>query len=418
MKAQLVVFSFGLALVAGAVTPSVTVGTLTQDMASKRVTIPYELSAGDACIVTFDIQTNGVSVGGRRLSSAWGDVNKKLPTGGGSKRIFWNPVTSDDFQARLSDLKAVVSVWPTNSPPDYLVVDLSGYKNHRFYPDADSIPFGVSHPLYKTDYMVFRKIPAKGVTWRMGAGPNESEAIAVGRNDALHLVTLPDDYYMGIYEVTQRQDRRFVDANIRGSHDRDFSDSAMRPVSGVSLYFARYSDAWPKNKALGEYSYLGDGYFKKVTGLSADFPTETQWEFAARGGTRYPFGSSIHKDLTVKSMDAMAWNKDNADGHVHVVGTRAPNDWGLYDMCGNVREWCCDYFRWDYGVSDTKTDFTTYPGPTSSDVSGYSNARVLRGGAYDQDGVEVSATARNWGPDTATSAGLGGRLILPVAYPL
>ena len=401
-----------------AVVPTVTVGTLSQNLNTKRVTIPYTLSAGDACIVTFDIQTNGangyVSIGGERLSSASGDVNRKIAAGGGEKTIYWNPATSGNFQCELSSIKAVVSVWPLSSPPDYMVVDLSGFRQHRFYPNAGSVPWGVTNAMYKTDYMIFRKCPAKGITWRMGAGPEDTGLGS--RNDDQHLVTLTNDFYIGIYEVTQRQDRRFIDATARGV-DRDFPDSAMRPVSGVSYVNIRNKNSWPNDKGQGQYSYLGNSFFYGKTGLAATLPTETQWEFAARAGTRLPYGSSTYA-TAVQYPDEVAWNANNAGGHVQVVGTLKPNDWGIYDMFGNVREWCLDYYRLDYGLELDNTDWLGNAGPTSVEPGLDANARVLRGGSYSQSQGEVQAPGRNWGTAGATAAGLGYRIVLPVEYPL
>ena len=399
--------------------PTVTVGALSQNPDTKRVTIPYTLSAGDACIVTFDIQTNGangyVSIGGEHLSAAWGDVNRKIAAGGGAKTIYWNPVASGGFQCELPAVKAVVSVWPLSSPPDYMVVDLSTYRQHRFYPNAESVPWGVTNALYKTDYMIFRKCPAKGVTWRMGAGANDTTL--TGRNDDQHLVTLTNDFYIGIYEVTQRQDNRFIVASARGT-DRNFPDSAMRPVSGVSYYNIRFSDDWPANRNQGQYAYLGN-FFKNRTGLAADLPTETQWEFAARAGTRLPYGSSTYA-TGVRYPDEVAWNEHNANGHVQVVGTCKPNDWGIYDMFGNVREWCLDYYRLDYGLSLDDTDWLGNYGPTTCEpnLDSSNRARVLRGGVYTQSMGEVQASGRNWGSSRVTAAGLGYRIVLPVEYPL
>lgn len=406
-----------VSMLLSAAVPTVTVGTLSQNPDTKRVTIPYTLSAGDACIVTFDIQTNGangyVSIGGEYLSSAWGDVNRKIAAGGGEKRIFWFPAASG-FQCVLSDVKAVVSVWPLSSPPNYLVVDLSTYRQHRFYPNAESVPFGVTNALYKTDYMVFRKCPAKGVTWRMGAGENDTSL--GNRNNDQHLVTLTNDFYIGIYEVTQRQDRRFIDASARGV-DRDFQDSAMRPVSGVSYANIRNKNTWPSDKGQGQYSYLGNSFFYGKTGLAATLPTETQWEFAARAGTRLPYGSSTFTSA-VDYPDEVAWNEHNSAGHVQVVGTRKPNDWGIYDMFGNVREWCLDLYRLDYGLGLDDTDWIGNVGPTSSEPGLDANCRVLRGGSYQQSKGEVQAAGRNWGGPGATAAGLGYRIVLPVEYPL
>jgi formylglycine-generating enzyme required for sulfatase activity len=98
-------------------------------------------------------------------------------------------------------------------------------------------------------------------------------------------------------------------------------------------------------------------------------PTEAEWEYACRAGsaTAYFFGESPAK------LGEYAWYDKNAGGHPQPVGRKLPNAWGLYDMCGNVWEWCNDFYKVDYYQESPRQDPT---GPTAGDT------KVLRGGAW------------------------------------
>ena len=405
--------------------PEVSVSELSQDVATKRVIIPYALTDGDACIVTVDVKTNGpagyVSIGGGNLSALWGDVNKKIPSGGGSKTIYWNPASSG-FEHELSALKIEVSVWPTNSPPNYMVLDLSGRREHRFYPNVGQVPLGVTNDVYKTDYLVMRKIPAAGITWRMGAGANESP---LDSDNVLHLVTLPSDFYMARYEMTQGQMKNLgLSTVINGvSTFKDVSDSDIRPVEGVSWYNIRSNNSWPtETQELGQYTYFN--YFKNCVGnFSFDLPTESQWEYACRAGTKTKYNNGDNWGLgTVAWYDANCTNEVTQIAETHPVGMKEPNPWGLYDMIGNVREWCLDYYRQDYGISDENYDNVNFKGPSSCDDglnNGKNDARVLRGGSYKNNSLDAKSAARSWGPvGNEKSSDIGFRVCCPAVYPL
>jgi hypothetical protein len=123
---------------------------------------------------------------------------------GTDKKIFWKPADTIPGRFRVKDVRAVVTLHATNAPPDYVVLDLSdetaaGQDSARFYPNAEQIPLGVTNRIYKTRYYVMRRIHAAGKPWPMGASPKDTQKTA---NEIRHLVALPNDYYIGIYEVT------------------------------------------------------------------------------------------------------------------------------------------------------------------------------------------------------------------------
>ena len=160
-----------------------------------------------------------------------------------------------------------------------------------------------------------------------------------------HRVTISSDYYIGKYEVTQELYEAVMGVNP--SNFKGFD----RPVEMVS-----WNDA---QEFCAELS--------RMTGRRFRLPTEAEWEYAARGGnkcTNAKFSGS-------SSVANVAWYTDNSGGQTHPVGKLRPNELGIYDMSGNVWEWCQDWYG-TYG-SNTQTD---PQGPSSGQY------RVLRGGSW------------------------------------
>lgn len=167
-------------------------------------------------------------------------------------------------------------------------------------------------------------------------------------------------------------------------------------------------------------SYLG--LFRETTGLAFDLPTEAQWEFACRAGT----GGAIYANEEITNIAWMALNKvDNGiqyqNGMTHEVGTKPANPWGLYDMYGNISEWCRDYFS-DGGGS---TDIANPDLDVGGAASGYKNRYVKRGGAYCSPVGKCRSAARgfleyDYARETANGNGAGTycssgyRLVLPL----
>ncbi len=164
-----------------------------------------------------------------------------------------------------------------------------------------------------------------------------------------HTVKFDSPFYMGKYPVTQAQWQALVDNN-----PSQFQDDS-RPVETVS-----HKDACEFIARLNKKEKPG-GY---------RLPTEAQWEYAARAGSRstYCFGSEIVK------LDQYAWYQKNSGGSTQPVGRLSPNDWGLYDMHGNVHEWCSDWFDRNYYADSPAVN---PQGPQKG------LARALRGGDWE-----------------------------------
>jgi len=194
-------------------------------------------------------------------------------------------------------------------------------------------------------------------TFTMGS-PIEEEGRFGGELDVQHEVTISKDYYLGVTEVTQGQYEKVMGTNpsyFKGNKVQ--GESSNHPVEQVS-----WEDAVEFCKKLSDLPE------EKKAGRVYRLPTEAEWEYACRAGskTSYSFGSNS------KSLGDYAWFVDNSGEHTHPVGEKKANAWGLYDMHGNAWEWCSDW----HGA---------YPKGAVSDPSGPNGgkSRVIRGGGWD-----------------------------------
>lgn len=371
------VFAAAPALVDGSV-------TLTQDPHSQQVTVSYELKNAPA-VVTVDFLTNGVSIGSRNIGALAGDVNKVVSPG--VNTLYWHPAKSwPNRTVGGEGLCAKVTLWPTDAPPDYMVIDLTlgpsdtsipVSERIRYYTCAEAVdlPGGIEGDLCKTDYLVLRKIHAAGKTFCMGSVKNVSDGyvydgITVSSDSVTpHMVQFTNDYYIGVYEFTQQQWRHLGTTNWFYFTEQ----GARRPVEGVGGVRIRgYMDdknnsaqkIWPRDgHAVTEKygkSYTAICQLRKIAGgLPIDLPTESQWEFAARAGKGgvMPDGSPV---FDAEAMGAYGRFPTSPDlpagvtvgpqtppdqGGTAVVGSYPPNAWGLYDMFGNVMEMCLDLWQ-------------------------------------------------------------------------
>ena len=199
---------------------------------------------------------------------------------------------------------------------------------------------------YKTDKIVFRKIPA--CTFTMGSPEDEvgraKDKTEYWRNpETQHEVTLTQDYYIGLFPVTRRQWKL-----VMGSCPSD-ADDETRPVGSVTYQMIRGSGDGIDVSKLASGGLVGDDGFlaalRAKSGLDyLDLPSEAQWECAARAGTTTStfFGDNV-QNWSAEDVSPYLWYSGNTSGHdSHGVGQVIPNHWGLYDTLGNVWEWCLD----------------------------------------------------------------------------
>ncbi|MBN2329546.1 MAG: formylglycine-generating enzyme family protein [Candidatus Omnitrophica bacterium] len=176
------------------------------------------------------------------------------------------------------------------------------------------------------------------------------------KNDwPLHYAAISRPFYMSQYEITQAQWEAVV-----GRHVSKFKGKPDHPVEKV-----RWTACMGFIRRLNQ---LGQGTFR--------FPTEAEWEYACRAGTktRFFFGDSLDE-----ADEYMWWSGDNDDMETHIVGVKRPNSWGLYDMHGNVSEWTSD--RWVPACDRGEQTDPEIQAKGWSSISPWTN-RVFRGGCF------------------------------------
>ena len=278
----------------------------------------------------------------------------------------------------------------------YLVVDLSGGPSAITYPVSrlDAEPQGGWTDEYKTTKLVLRRIPAGDFT--MGCEP--SELGYTGYESIPHRVTITKPFYIGVFEVTQKQYQL-----VTGDSPSYFKGD-MRPVENVSWSMIRGGSPtcdWPRSVNVDPSTFMGR--IRSRTGIASfDLPTEAKWEYACRAGTVTALNTGkdladVYKD---PAMDAAGrYGYDNGyeggskDGkgsfpdHHTAVGSYLPNAWGLYDMHGNVWEWTLDWQRPRNAFSPTSE--TDPVGPVSGPD------RVQRGGGWFNLAKHCRSSCRN-----------------------
>jgi len=332
------------------------------------VKITYDL-ADDPGIVLLDILTNGVSIGDSKVTHAVGDVNRRLVPGTG-KTIWWS-CYKDAPEIEGATISAKVTAYSLDAPPDVMVLDLMSTNGYTFCKSLAALPDGgLANDVYRTSRLVMKKVPAKGVTFLCGC-----PGTAFARYKP-YLATFSSDYYMGIYPVTQGQ-QLLIDGD-RHSEYTNGVDSLLKPVDKVNWVDLRYWYDWPK--ADGTFTHDNVTTYRSLAklrrcGLPIDLPTSTEWEYACRAGTQTRFANGTDNE---SGMAKMGWYDGNSGGVTHPVGLKDPNDWGFYDMHGNVYEWTLDWYR-TIELSDRDTVRTDYPGGLAESPT-YVNAKTRRGG--------------------------------------
>ncbi len=306
------------------------------------------------------------------MTSLTGDgAGGELLQAGGPYHIVWDSA-NDWPEGHSSEFTVTATAEVKETTPLYLVVNL----NTGAVAPSTAGP-DLSDDTCRTTELWLRRIP-KG-TFTMGSPEGE-----VGKysDETRHQVTLTEDFYIGVFEITQKQYSLIQESNP-SKYKGD-----TRPVEYVSYNDIRGTGSmagagWPAYAhAVDEDSFLGK--LRAKTGKTFDLPTEAQWEYACRAGTTTALNTgknltSIARDSAMDEAGRYDYNRNDGKGwyseHAR-VGSYLPNAWGLYDMHGNVEEWCLDWYESDLGSSAV----TDPKGPNSGScrvVRGYS----WRGGA-------------------------------------
>ncbi|MBQ1932232.1 MAG: SUMF1/EgtB/PvdO family nonheme iron enzyme [Muribaculaceae bacterium] len=284
---------------------------------------------------------------------------------------------------------------------------LAGYGNDEKFSAIDIMTYDdidIFTTLEK-DEMVF----VKGGTFLMGAqsadasAPNyDSEAWS--EESPVHSVTL-SDYYIGKYEVTQqlweyvmKYSGPCADGSTMSAYATDvWLGTNPSSSNGVGNYYPAYYVSW------NDIVDIFIPRLNKITGKTFRLPTEAEWEYAARGGNK----SKGYKYSGSNTIDDVAWYTGNSSDKTHEVGTKAPNELGIYDMSGNVWEWCSDWFSISYYSSSPTTNPT---GPTSTFTWDF--YRVRRGGGRYDSASDCRVTYRGCSAPGYRNFSYGFRLVL------
>ena len=436
-KALFPVFAAGLSACACA-DLAATVTSVDWDSVKRNFTVAYSVSGGGA-MVTFDAFDGDTPLGGELLRGACGEINMRVDEGGHT--FIWHADSS--WTGTASQVSIRVKAWAYDNPPPYMSVACFGSHAVNYYAGEEYLPYDVTNQYYKQEAILFKKIPAKGITWTMGVAGESGHR-------AQHSVTFTNDYYVGVYPLTLGQYRNLArwdaDTAVYGTvvaagganapqiaryYTADKSAyGRARPLvwsAGFRFYIRDSESAtgtagtWPRDghRIIEGSTRFLDKLRGFVPGYDFDYPTEAQWEYACRGGkgTKYCNGSDTNPD-------SVAWYAGNntddpgwVEGLPHAVGLKQPNAFGLYDIQGNVREACLDNWGGDVAMEDAidppgalyESDYV------AKDANGLVDFKIVRGTGFNETSVRGSGEHATYLPG-AQAVNHGVRLFCVAEY--
>ena len=252
----------------------------------------------------------------------------------------------------------------------YLVIDISGGPSaaswpYRYTSDAPEVQSNAC----RTTELWLRYIPAG--TFTMGSPESE---YGRGTREVAHEVTLTKDFYIGVFELTVKQYKLITGDTVYGEDACPVVDVTFDSLRGTVK-----GAEWPASDEVDADAFMG--IIRAKTGLRFDLPTEAQWEYACRATTITAFNNGKNLDDEDLNLAEIAYYNAPSSGRIN-VGSRKPNLWGLYDMHGNVWEWCLDWYTDNLG-----TDPVVDP---VGQTEGYE--KTLRGGSFN-DGASACRSA-------------------------
>jgi len=379
---------------------------------SPKVDIHYVLACDATQRVDVAVEgfNNGVSLGPLPAASLSGDV---YSVSYGEHHIVWDPAQTAYSNTPLPDFSVELSFLPTKN---YMIIDLSksaGQEGQITYRTDEGVWYDITNRVeHMTTNLVFRRVEAG--TYIMGAPGTE---IKDGMPQTQHAVTLTQPFYIGVFEFTQAQYKQTMPSYNGSGFTVDGTTRPAEKVSYDALRGTTLGRSWPTNHDVDASSFIGQ--LRTKTGLKGlDLPTEAQWEYACRAGTGTGLnnGTDITNSLADANLARLGRYKYNGgcltsnrldNGSIVYyeppvtvgvtsgtarVGSYLPNAWGLYDMHGNVTEWCLDFYTNNLGaaaVIDPRG-----PAIWEPILPSLKYIRIRRGGAYLSTAVQCRSAYR------------------------
>ncbi len=319
-----------------------------------------------------------------------GEGTEGTVSGNGKHKTYWTPGPDfDEIGSESMMVKVVAEVVPP-PPKTFMTIDLTD-GSVSYSPEE---PTGGWTEEYKTTKLALKRIEAG--TFYMGTPTDAVSPHRDSKDCVKHEVTLTKAFYVGVFEVTQKQYQL-----ITGTDPSNFKGD-NRPVEGISY-----------NTITGEGGFFA--LLNERTGLTFGLPTEAQWEYACRAGTDTDLNDGENltnggtEDLKMNEVGRYGYNKNFPQGgyqyYEHtVVGLYRPNGWGLYDMHGNVCEYCRDFIS-PYNGTEPVTDQV---GQTSS------NYLTVRGGFFSSNPIDCRSASRSFQTKVSTANSRGFRVFMQI----
>ena len=347
--------------------------------------IVYEVSGAEAGDASRELVLKMVS--GETTYTAKSVTGATVCTNG-AHQICWD-LTADGITLGKGNVSVTVEYKAV--APLYCVIDLSAGSSAEKYTVTylDQEPEGgFNRDEYKTTKLVLKRVEAG--TFTMGDADEE--------DNLPHEVTLTKSFYMGLFEMTQKQWNLVMGTTPWTANEWGSGDTY--PAYCISYNKVRgsgYGSKWPASDNVDMYSSF-IGKMRNRTGIRVDLPTEAQWEYTCKAGrtTKYSYGDTASDEYMWTDYDGMS---------SHEVGLKKANDWGFYDMHGNIAEWCLDWWDESQVLSEDSVD---PKGATSA-----TEYRMIRGGSWAEEAALCASSLRNGCEPASDAFNAGFRLAGP-----